>query len=515
MASTIGDEHDVFESLSKSVDPAVQSEQEKVMNERVRAQYAAAQQRLMNLIDSNTTLPTTINTIRLIGAHRTRKSFLDTLFDPILAVNRDEPYTLQEALNAVGTAADKLRRFGIYHDNISLFVDRPDKSDPNTTTNDIDVWLSVKERGRWSIKTGTNLGNTEGEAYGNFFLRNIFGGAESLSVNASMGTRTRSAYSAILSAPVQSDPDRIASVYGIASSIQKPWASHEEISTGAGIKYNWLSKSRSRHELGYSGNWRQITGLAASASPTVRSDAGDSVKSSISHTYINEKRNDPLLPSSGYLLKAVSELAGFGGDVSFLKTEIETATAFPISLPGQHKNSGISMSGNFRAGLLYPLPLLGERDVRPSRINDRFILGGPTDIRGFKMGGLGPRDGSDGVGGDMFYAGSLNLLLPFPKLGADSPLRFQFFANGARLLALDNKRGLSENGRSSSKAVNESVANTIGELGRGLPSIAAGVGIVYAHPVARFELNFGVPIIMRRGEDARKGLQFGVGISFM
>ena len=45
--------------------------------------------------------------------------------------------------------------------------------------------------------------------------------------------------------------------------------------------------------------------------------------------------------------------------------------------------------------------------------------------------------------------------------------------------------------------------------------MAAGFGIVYAHPVARFELNFGLPLIMRRGEEGRKGLQFGVGLNFL
>ena len=61
----------------------------------------------------------------------------------------------------------------------------------------------------------------------------------------------------------------------------------------------------------------------------------------------------------------------------------------------------------------------------------------------------------------------------------------------------------------------EKVGNALSELGNGLPSIAAGVGLVYAHPVARFELNFSLPLVVRRGEDARKGVSFGVGISML
>ena len=29
---------------------------------------------------------------------------------------------------------------------------------------------------------------------------------------------------------------------------------------------------------------------------------------------------------------------------------------------------------------------------RPSKINDRFLLGGPTTLRGFGMWGVGPRE---------------------------------------------------------------------------------------------------------------------------
>jgi len=55
----------------------------------------------------------------------------------------------------------------------------------------------------------------------------------------------------------------------------------------------------------------------------------------------------------------------------------------------------------------------------------------------------------------------------------------------------------------------------LSQLGDGLPSMSAGVGIVYAMPVARFELNFTLPLVVRRGEEARKGISVGVGLSFL
>lgn len=379
----------------------------------------------------------------------------------------------------------------------------------------LDVYLSVKEKSRILLKTGTDLGNAEGSAYGNLLWRNVFGGAESLNLNASMGTRTRSAYQAAFETPILSDPDFRWEIGGIASSTQKSWASHEEVLKGAWTKLRWMSQSGNIHEVGYNGFWRQLTGLAENASPTVRADAGDSVKSSIFHSWVNDKRDHPLLPSQGYYAKAFNELAGWGplkGDVSFWKSEIEAQGAVPIPIPGIKGKSGVSLTTGFRAGLLYPLGLGSNSRPQLSRINDRFVLGGPTDVRGFRLCGLGPREGSDALGGDVYAAGSANLLVPLPRVGAEKPLRLQVFVNGGRLLPL---RTSQKTVPTTGEEVNNAVASTLSELGKGLPSVAAGIGLVYAHPVARFELNFSLPLVLRKGEEGRKGLQLGIGINFL
>lgn len=279
---------------------------------------------------------------------------------------------------------------------------------------------------------------------------------------------------------------------------------------GGTSKLLWRSKNGHQHEFGYSGIWRQVTGLAENASPTVRADAGDSFKSSITHTWTHDKRDYPMLPNRGYLMKTVSELAGFGplkGDVAFFKSEAESQVALPFG------DTGITLTAGLRGGLLYPLPLSGSNTPQQSRINDRFQLGGPTNVRGFRLSGLGPHDGPDAVGGDVYAAGGASLLFPVPKVGKDTPLRLQTFINGGRLLSLKNPN--KEGGPMDSSAVQSSMQKTISSLRDGLPSAAAGFGLVYAHPIARFEINFSLPLVIRAREEARKGLSFGVGIEFL
>ncbi|KAL1881474.1 hypothetical protein VTK73DRAFT_3536 [Phialemonium thermophilum] len=522
-SSKDGDEPKVIDKLKR--DPRELQQEAHAKEEVLKVEDEQTQLRLMTLISEQLHRPASISSIEVHGAKNTRRSFLDPLFRPLVESSRNVGTTLGDVLEGLQTATSKLNRFDIFKSEPTIYLADARSSDPQAAGTDLDVSIRVAEKSRFIFKAGTDVGNTEGSAYTNAVWRNMFGGAETLSVNASAGTRTRSAYTATFSSPIASNPDFRVAVEGFASSSQKPWASHEEVLRGGTLRLAWLSSAGNTHALAYSAAWRQLTGLAPGASPTVRGDAGDSVKSSITHTFSRDRRDNPLLPQSGYLVRTSSELAGWGplqGDVSFSKSELELSGAVPVPFPGEkgYNRKRITLGGSFRFGMLYPLPFgysFGGR-ARPSRVNDRFQLGGPTDVRGFKIGGIGPHDGADSVGGDVYAAGSLNLLLPLPRTGPESPLRLQLFANGGRLTALSNK-GKGKVGKEGagldSKTVWNGMVSALGELVNGLPSTSAGVGLVYAHSVARFELNFSLPLVLRRGEEGRKGLQVGVGINFL
>jgi outer membrane protein insertion porin family len=105
-------EDDVFEKLKNKTDPNAHQRNQDDLNARNFAQHQKSQERLVELIDDNTTLPVTISSVRILHANRTRRSFLERIVQPILSANREEPYTLEEALKEVGDATQKLNRFG-------------------------------------------------------------------------------------------------------------------------------------------------------------------------------------------------------------------------------------------------------------------------------------------------------------------------------------------------------------------------------------------------------------------
>ncbi|PKS12350.1 hypothetical protein jhhlp_001650 [Lomentospora prolificans] len=483
------------------------------------------EQRLRELFLEQQSQPLTINKFTIHGANHTRPSFLDPIIRPLVSDESNSSSTFGDVMLKLREVVGKLDRLEIFHPEPNVWLSAADPAtDPSSSPTDVNVDLRVRELGRFKLKTGTDVGDGESSAYGSLLWRNIFGGAEMLSLNASTGTRTRSAYSATFSVPVLSNPDVRLAVDGLGSSTHKPWASHEEVLKGGNLRLSWLSPESDVHSVEYSGMWRQLTGLYAGASPSVRAEAGDSVKSSIKHSFQRDRRDNRHLPQNGYVVRSNLELAGIGplgGDVAFAKGDVDVGGAIPISVPGVQGPSGVSLGGGLRFGMLYPLALgnpFGQK-VLPSRFPDRFQLGGPNDVRGFKLGGLGPHDGADAVGGDMFAAGSLNLLLPVPYKGPESGLRFQLFLNGGRLVALKNK-GKGRNTGSPSlerQTVRDGMIKAFKDiwLSGTPPSMAAGFGLVYGHPMARFELNFGLPLAMAKGEQCTKGLQVGVGINFL
>lgn len=100
----------------------------------------------------------------------------------------------------------------------------------------------------------------------------------------------------------------------------------------------------------------------------------------------------------------------------------------------------------------------------------------------------------DYIGGDTYWASGISLFTPVPRIPKHWDVRSHFFINGGRLI----QRGPS------------SLVDLLHK-----PSIAAGFGLVYRHPAARIELNFVVPISAVQGDGFRKGLEVGIGASFM
>ncbi|CAO3631391.1 unnamed protein product [Mucor fragilis] len=477
-------------------EPKLPTEEE----QRQREYQAEASRRLFALLEQSAGSKTHVNAITILGTKQTRPGFLEKATKDILEAN-----TYADVINSAQQVAEKLQRFDIF-DGVQILLDNATDSDPLAAPESINVVYQVKEKSRVFIKTGTEIGNNEGNMNGSVTVRNVFGGAELLETVASFGTRNSSAFQFSLSKPVNASPDSRLDINAHRVLCNNTLASsYEELARGAGLRYKTVSKF-GYHELSYDMTWRSIDRVSPNASLSIRQQVGDSLKSSINHVFVRERRDDILLPSNGHYVRIAQELSGlFGvGNAHFFKTELESQYCKQfggghIILDKDNKeflgvHPGLVISTTFRAGCLADL---SESD-KASTVSDRFLLGGPLSVRGFRNAGIGPRDYKDALGGNMYWAAGVSAIAPLPKLETKA-LRAHAFVNAGTNVPWKSGTSLQD----TKQALIQS------------PSISAGLGLIYRHSIARIELNYCVPLTAARGDQIKRGLQLGIGLNFL
>ncbi len=104
---------------------------------------------------------------------------------------------------------------------------------------------------------------------------------------------------------------------------------------------------------------------------------GEQLTSSVGYSLVRDHRNDPIDPTGGYRITWQQDFAGLGGDVNYVKQELNASTYKGIA-------PGFTLTAGVKAGYID-----GWNDDS-IRVNNRFYKGGNT-FRGFDTAGLGPR----------------------------------------------------------------------------------------------------------------------------
>ncbi|WP_370545391.1 outer membrane protein assembly factor BamA [Caulobacter sp. 17J80-11] len=172
---------------------------------------------------------------------------------------------------------------------------------------------------------------------------------------------------------------------------------------------------------------------AASSSSSLCQQRGTFLTSLVGYTLSVDRRNDPIAPTRGWYANLRQDLAGIGGDVNYLKSEVEGGMFYGI-----RPKWVVSALGS--AG--YISGWSGDN----IRINDRFFKGG-NSFRGFETAGIGPRDTSttDALGGDLYAIGTLEMAFPLP-LPEEYGISAGLFTEFGTLGMLDDVYKLNANG---------------------------------------------------------------------
>nr|WP_189369281.1 outer membrane protein assembly factor BamA [Tateyamaria omphalii] len=184
------------------------------------------------------------------------------------------------------------------------------------------------------------------------------------------------------------------------------------------VNYNYLADEMLARETVTNGNivQREI-------------NTGEQTTSSIGYTYSYDTREDGLNPTAGFLVEFSQDFAGLGGDAEFIRTRgriVGQRLAF---------NEEVTLRATLEGGYL-------AWNGGTNRTVDRFVLG-PSIIRGFEPGGIGPRDlnvpgdDPDPLGGNLFLAARFEAEFPL-GLPEELGIRGGLFYDVGNLWDLDS-----------------------------------------------------------------------------
>ncbi|KNC51700.1 outer membrane protein [Thecamonas trahens ATCC 50062] len=406
-----------------------------------------------------------------------------------------EAGTLEEVLNELVEAQARLACMDLFK---SIDVHCDEAKGDHGRAQATDVTIVVEERNRLTAKTGTTVDVNDGNVMAAVYLRNLFGAGERLEVDWSTGTKVTSFFKAAYTKPNLANYGEEWQVAAFKDNTDFQAVSSFNVKTkGVTLTYT-IPTAYFDHIVGYAGVWREVCKLPDNASFSIRSMAGHSVKSAITHAAVMERRDDPVLPRSGYALKISQELAGLGGSAAFLKHEAKASAS--VTVAGRW-----TLTGLVAGGLVVPLMADGLSTV------DAFHLGGSMDVRGFQTFGIGPHaprkllsraapvaaadaHHSDAVGGDAYWKACLHL---YHRLHDTWGIYGQAFVNaGNLLLAAQSPRRFASRDLVSQARV------------------AVGAGLAFRTAIGLVELNYTVPLRTMPGDRVQHGFQFGIALNY-
>ena len=295
----------------------------------------------------------------------------------------------------------KVRRSQQRLKNLGFFEKVDVSAAPGSSPDKTNLEVQVVEQSTGEISFGAGYSTTSG-ILGDIALRerNLLGKGQEGRIGVSLGTLS-TLIDLSFTEPYFLDR-AVAAGFDIfrTSNDRQNVASYSDRSLGFALRTGWAYTEHTRQLLRYTLRQSEIYNVQPYASPLVQSQSGTSVVSEVSETISWDTRDQRLNATKGWLLRNSIALGGLGGSEYYLRSTAEAVIYQSIV-----EDVVASVGGTI--GFVTPY-----NDV-PLRLNNRFFIGGDT-LRGFRVGGIGPRDANtgDSLGGKYYYTGTTELSFP-------------------------------------------------------------------------------------------------------
>jgi outer membrane protein insertion porin family len=241
--------------------------------------------------------------------------------------------------------------------------------------------------------------------------------------------------------------------------------------------------------------------------------SGSTLTSAIGYSLNYNTLDNNKNPTDGLLVDWRQDFAGVGGDVSYLKSQVDGKYYMPLV-------SDIVGLVHVQGGMLNKV---GNNELR---MLDHFQMG-PNLVRGFAPNGIGPRDINpygtmDALGGTKYWGASFELQMPFWFLPKEVGLKGAVYADAGGLWGYQGPTSWAATGEvnvpgcvppTTTLPVNPGTCLGLQYSEQNLVRTSVGVGLIWASPFGPLRFDYAVPLT--KGQfDRVQQFKFGGGTSF-
>jgi outer membrane protein insertion porin family len=270
---------------------------------------------------------------------------------------------------------------------------------------------------------------------------------------------------------------------------------YDERREGGALRLGYDFNEHLRQVWSYSLVNRSVFNIFAGASAFITNEAGSTLLSQVSQVLTLDYRDSRLYPHTGGVIELGTDYAGLGGDVDFVRTNLNGAYYIPLDRYFGNSDWGIKIGAS--TGYLFRL---GGREL----IIDRFFLGG-DNLRGFQTGGAGPHDANSGdpLGGRFIWTQSTELRFPLP-VSPDLGLTGRAFVDVGALTeaSFENPNSCVATSGSTCQIAQSAT-----------PRVGAGVGISWRTAFGLINIDV-APFVIKQAHDQTQLFRFGFGTRF-
>jgi outer membrane protein insertion porin family len=233
---------------------------------------------------------------------------------------------------------------------------------------------------------------------------------------------------------------------------------------------------------------------------------------SLNYNTLDNNKN----PTDGLLVDFKQDFAGVGGDVTYLKSQLDLKYYSPLvaDIVGLlHLQGGI-------------LNKVGNNELR---MLDQFQMG-PNLVRGFAPNGIGPRDLNpfgtmDALGGTKYWGASYELQMPFWFLPKEVGLKGAVYADAGGLLDYQGPTTWAATGEVTTPFNSNCIKPTVTPVptsgtctglvydNSNVVRSSVGVGLIWASPFGPLRFDYAVPLT-KGAYDRVQQFKFGGGTTF-